>query len=190
MSKRLRSLRKKLNRIGQIEERKAAGQAINKEQGDVLKSKGTVVLLIEEYEKLKQPLLTAVKEEVAECEKGLSLALQNRSHGGSDPTQGGGAGNGAGSGSGEVGEGGEGKGGEGGRVGVPMGPRRETGRRVPGQGQRGRGAKGGSLGVHRWTPWYSSCTWQHSLTSGSPGLRSSCGGAMNRSATRASLTTL
>ncbi|CAK9883321.1 unnamed protein product [Sphagnum jensenii] len=63
MSKRLRGLRKKYNRILQIEESKAQGKTVNKEQEDVLKTKIAIAALIDEYEKLRQPLLLAVKEE-------------------------------------------------------------------------------------------------------------------------------
>lgn len=68
MSKRLRALRKKMNKINQIEDSRTAGKSINKEQEEVLKSKATVLLLIDEYEKLKQPLTAAVKEEHSEFE--------------------------------------------------------------------------------------------------------------------------
>lgn len=71
MNKRLRALKKKYNRILQIEESKVQGKVINKEQDDVLRSKASVAVLIEEYEKLRQPLAVAVKEEIAEKEKEL-----------------------------------------------------------------------------------------------------------------------
>ncbi|KAK9276037.1 hypothetical protein L1049_005568 [Liquidambar formosana] len=63
-NKRLRSLRKKHNRILQIEEAVAQGKPINKEQEEVLRSKPGVSGLIEELEKLRQPLSAAVSEEV------------------------------------------------------------------------------------------------------------------------------
>ncbi|XP_021908629.1 uncharacterized protein LOC110822746 [Carica papaya] len=69
INKRLRALRKKLNRIVQMEESIAQGKPINKEQEDVLRSKPAVSVLIEELEKLRQPLSSAVAEEV-------SLAIQ------------------------------------------------------------------------------------------------------------------
>ncbi|KAL3676936.1 hypothetical protein R1sor_026884 [Riccia sorocarpa] len=78
MSKRLRALRKKFNRILQIEDNKAQGKIINKEQEDVLKTKIAIAALIDEYEKLRQPLLTAVKEEVTEREKELMAASLER----------------------------------------------------------------------------------------------------------------
>ncbi|KAJ4960019.1 hypothetical protein NE237_019929 [Protea cynaroides] len=70
MNKRLRALRKKYNRILQMEESMAQGKPINKEQEEVLRSKPAVVVLIEEYEKLRQPLSSALEEE-------LNLALQH-----------------------------------------------------------------------------------------------------------------
>ena len=78
MSKRLRALRKKYNRILQIEENKRQGKTVNKEQEDVVKTKLAVAALIDEYEKLRQPLLAAVKEEVAEREKELLAATLQR----------------------------------------------------------------------------------------------------------------
>ncbi|KAH9329525.1 hypothetical protein KI387_001633 [Taxus chinensis] len=77
LNKRLRSLKKKFNRILQIEESISQGKVINKEQEDVLKSKLTVSILIDEYEKLKQPLAVAVKEELAEREKELLLLSED-----------------------------------------------------------------------------------------------------------------
>ncbi|KAI4328369.1 hypothetical protein L6164_020727 [Bauhinia variegata] len=70
VNKRLRGLRKKFNRIIQMEESIAQGKAINKEQEEVLRSKPAVLALIEELEKLRQPLSSAVQEEI-------NLALQN-----------------------------------------------------------------------------------------------------------------
>eukprot|EP00250_Pteridium_aquilinum_P010111 c19162_g1_i1 orf=372-2030(-) len=64
INKRLRALKKKYNRILQIEESKAQGKQINKEQEGVLKGKLSVGVLIEEYEKLRTPLMMAVKEEI------------------------------------------------------------------------------------------------------------------------------
>lgn len=70
INKRIRALRKKFNRILQMEESISQGKAINKEQEEVLRSKPAVSALIDELEKLRQPLSSAVKEEV-------NLALQN-----------------------------------------------------------------------------------------------------------------
>lgn len=69
INKRIRGLRKKLNRIGQMEEAVAQGKPLNKEQEEVLRSKPAVSAQIEELEKLRQPLSQAVAEE-------LSLSLQ------------------------------------------------------------------------------------------------------------------
>ncbi|XP_062160300.1 uncharacterized protein LOC133867561 [Alnus glutinosa] len=70
LNKRLRALRKKFNRIAQMEEGVAQGKVINKEQEEVLRSKPVVSALIDELEKLRQPLSQAVSEE-------LSLAAQH-----------------------------------------------------------------------------------------------------------------
>ncbi|XP_062111728.1 uncharacterized protein LOC133823138 [Humulus lupulus] len=70
INKRLRALRKKFNRIVQMEEAIAQGKPINKEQEEVLRSKPAVSVLIDELEKLRQPLSAAVDEEV-------NLAVQN-----------------------------------------------------------------------------------------------------------------
>ncbi|XP_054825785.1 uncharacterized protein LOC129323205 isoform X2 [Prosopis cineraria] len=70
INKRIRGLRKKYNRILQMEESISQGKSINKEQEEVLRSKPTVSALIDELEKLRQPLSSAVKKEV-------HLALQN-----------------------------------------------------------------------------------------------------------------
>eukprot|EP00249_Psilotum_nudum_P022684 c28609_g2_i1 orf=398-2038(+) len=79
MNKRLRALKKKYNRILQIEENKAQGKSINREQEEVLKTKIAVAALIDEYEKLRQPLCMAVKEELAAREKELmAAALRGR----------------------------------------------------------------------------------------------------------------
>ncbi|XP_065860902.1 uncharacterized protein [Euphorbia lathyris] len=65
INKRLRALRKKHNRIIQMEEAISQGKPINKEQEDVLRSKPSVCAAIDELEKLRQPLSVAVSEEVA-----------------------------------------------------------------------------------------------------------------------------
>ncbi|XP_059446013.1 uncharacterized protein LOC132177631 [Corylus avellana] len=70
LNKRIRNLRKKFNRISQMEEAIAQGKLIKKEQEEVLRSKPAVTVLIDELEKLRQPLSQAVSEE-------LSLAAQN-----------------------------------------------------------------------------------------------------------------
>ncbi|OMO55089.1 hypothetical protein COLO4_36201 [Corchorus olitorius] len=71
INKRLRALRKKHNRILQMEESVAQGKSLNKEQEEVLRSKPAVAALIDELEKLRQPLSSAVSEEI-------SLALQGQ----------------------------------------------------------------------------------------------------------------
>ncbi|XP_004489967.1 uncharacterized protein [Cicer arietinum] len=70
INKRLRALRKKLNRITAMEESQSQGKPLNKEQEEVLRSKSSVLALIDEFEKLRQPLSSALTEE-------LDLALQN-----------------------------------------------------------------------------------------------------------------
>ncbi|WOL08035.1 hypothetical protein Cni_G16787 [Canna indica] len=75
MNKRLRALRKKHNRILQMEERLAQGKPLNKEQEEVLRSKPAVVTLIDEYEKLRQPLAAAVQEELARAAAALAPAV-------------------------------------------------------------------------------------------------------------------
>ncbi|XP_074567639.1 uncharacterized protein LOC141824280 [Curcuma longa] len=64
MKKRLRSLRKKRNRILQMEETLAQGKLLNKEQDKVLRSKPAIVTLIDEYEKLLARLAAAFQEEL------------------------------------------------------------------------------------------------------------------------------
>ncbi|KAJ6903995.1 hypothetical protein NC651_021223 [Populus alba x Populus x berolinensis] len=64
ITKRLRGLKKKFNRIVQMEESIAQGKPINKEQEDVLRSKPSVSAAIDELEKLRQPLSVAVSEEI------------------------------------------------------------------------------------------------------------------------------
>ena len=76
MSKRLRALRKKVSRITQIEESKASGKRINKEQEEVLKSKPSVMTLIDEYERLRGPLTVSVQEELAEQERSRQLSVK------------------------------------------------------------------------------------------------------------------
>ncbi|KAK3018488.1 hypothetical protein RJ639_003573, partial [Escallonia herrerae] len=56
----LRALRKKQNRITQMEETVSQGKPINKEQEETLKSKPSILAAIDELEKLRQPLSAAV----------------------------------------------------------------------------------------------------------------------------------
>ncbi|RLN38885.1 uncharacterized protein C2845_PM01G32070 [Panicum miliaceum] len=65
VSKRLRALRKKYNRITQMEESLAAGKTLNREQEEVLRSKPVVAALIDELERLRAPLASAVAEELS-----------------------------------------------------------------------------------------------------------------------------
>ncbi|XP_039139771.1 uncharacterized protein LOC120277092 [Dioscorea cayenensis subsp. rotundata] len=65
LSKRLRNLRKKYNRIVQMEEAQAQGKPLNKEQEEVVRSKPAVAALIDEYERLRQPLSVALQEEIS-----------------------------------------------------------------------------------------------------------------------------
>lgn len=69
LNKRLRALRKKHNRILQMEDAISQGKTINKEQEEVLRSKPAVLVLMDEYEKLRQPMSAALEEE-------LNLAVQ------------------------------------------------------------------------------------------------------------------
>uniref|UniRef100_A0A1J3E536 Glycine-rich protein n=1 Tax=Noccaea caerulescens TaxID=107243 RepID=A0A1J3E536_NOCCA len=71
INKRLRALRKKHNRITQMEESISQGKTLNKEQEEVLRSKPAVLVLIEELDKLRAPLSAAVSEEI-------SLATQHK----------------------------------------------------------------------------------------------------------------
>ncbi|CAN4075634.1 unnamed protein product [Withania somnifera] len=64
INKRLRALRKKFNRIVQMEESLSKGKTLNKEQEETLRSKPAVIAGIDELEKLREPLTSAVLEEV------------------------------------------------------------------------------------------------------------------------------
>lgn len=64
INKRLRALRKKLNRIAQMEDSIAQNKPLNKEQEEVYKSKSSVINSIEELERIRQPLVAAVAEEI------------------------------------------------------------------------------------------------------------------------------
>ncbi|CAN8304293.1 unnamed protein product [Cochlearia groenlandica] len=65
INKRLRALRKKHIRITNMEESISQGKTLHKEQEEVLRSKQSVVVLIEELEKLRSPLSDAVSEEIS-----------------------------------------------------------------------------------------------------------------------------
>ncbi|OIT05704.1 PREDICTED: uncharacterized protein LOC109205208 [Nicotiana attenuata] len=64
INKRLRALRKKYNRIVQMEESVSKGKTLNKEQEETLRSKPAVIAGIDELEKLREPLASAVAEEI------------------------------------------------------------------------------------------------------------------------------
>lgn len=64
INKRLRALRKKLNRITQMEESLCQGKTLNSEQQETLRSKSSVLAGIDELEKFRQPLLHAVDQEI------------------------------------------------------------------------------------------------------------------------------
>ncbi|PKI41288.1 hypothetical protein CRG98_038309 [Punica granatum] len=64
INKRLRAHRKKLNRILQMEEALSQGKSLNKEQEEVLRSKPYFVAAIDELEKLRPQLSSAVQEEL------------------------------------------------------------------------------------------------------------------------------
>ncbi|CAN4123209.1 unnamed protein product [Withania somnifera] len=64
INKRLRALRKKQNRILQMEESLSKGKTLNKEQEETLRYKSSVIANIDELEKLRQPLAAAVAEEI------------------------------------------------------------------------------------------------------------------------------
>lgn len=64
INKRLRALRKKLNRISQMEDSLSRGKLLNKEQEEALRSKPFVMAGIDELEKLRAPLMQAVNQEI------------------------------------------------------------------------------------------------------------------------------
>ncbi|XP_037460276.1 uncharacterized protein LOC119331208 isoform X2 [Triticum dicoccoides] len=65
VSKRLRVLRKKQNRIAQMEESVAAGKMLNQEQKQLMHSKPVIAALIDELERLRVPLFTALTKELS-----------------------------------------------------------------------------------------------------------------------------
>ncbi|XP_051149348.1 uncharacterized protein LOC127264048 [Andrographis paniculata] len=64
VNKRLRALRKKLNRINQMEESRCQGKTLNKEQEETLLTKPSLLAGIDELEKLRLPLSRAVDQEI------------------------------------------------------------------------------------------------------------------------------
>lgn len=81
INKRLRALRKKQNRILQIEDSLSQGKSINKEQEDLIRSKLSISSSIDELERLRQPLAAAVAEEIT-----LALRRHQESPSPSDTT--------------------------------------------------------------------------------------------------------
>ncbi|KAE8795648.1 hypothetical protein D1007_29542 [Hordeum vulgare] len=63
VSKRLRMLRKKQNHIVQMEESVAADKMLNQEQKEVMRSKPVIAALIDELERLRMPLSTALTKD-------------------------------------------------------------------------------------------------------------------------------
>ncbi|CAK9134329.1 unnamed protein product [Ilex paraguariensis] len=80
INKRIRGLRKKYNRIVQMEESIAQGKPINNEQEETLKTKPSIIAAIDELEKLRQPLSSVVVEEV-------NLAIQRHQVSTAQPTE-------------------------------------------------------------------------------------------------------
>lgn len=64
LNKRLRALRKKLNRISLMEKSLSLGKSLNKEQEETLRSKPAVLAAIDELERLSHPLMQAVNQEI------------------------------------------------------------------------------------------------------------------------------
>ncbi|KAL3841024.1 hypothetical protein ACJIZ3_025615 [Penstemon smallii] len=64
INKRLRALRKKLNRISQMEDSLSQGKTLNKEQEETFRSKPSVLSAIDELEKLREPLAQAIGQEI------------------------------------------------------------------------------------------------------------------------------
>ncbi|KAI3819294.1 hypothetical protein L1987_13121 [Smallanthus sonchifolius] len=66
INKRIRNLKKKLNRIAQLEESIAQGKsAIKNKEEELLKSKPSILAAVDEQEKFRQPLMAAVDEEIS-----------------------------------------------------------------------------------------------------------------------------
>ncbi|XP_074274520.1 uncharacterized protein LOC141598686 [Silene latifolia] len=65
LTKRIRALRKKLNRILQMEQSVSQGKPLNPEQLDVLRSKPALLTLLDELEKLRAPISAALDEEIS-----------------------------------------------------------------------------------------------------------------------------
>ncbi|KAI4382552.1 hypothetical protein MLD38_008503 [Melastoma candidum] len=65
INKRIRALRKKLNRITQMESSLSQGKPLNSEQLEVLRSKPSVVASLDELEKLRPSLVSTLQEELS-----------------------------------------------------------------------------------------------------------------------------
>lgn len=75
ITKRVRALRKKHNRIVQLEESIAQGKTLIKEQEEMIPLKAAIVAQIDELEKLRQPISVALQEEHS-----LLLSSQQQQH--------------------------------------------------------------------------------------------------------------
>ncbi|WVZ15905.1 hypothetical protein V8G54_013471 [Vigna mungo] len=64
INKRICAFRKKMNRIVAMEESLSLGKTLNKEQEEFPQTKPSIIALIDEFEKLRQPLASAVAEEL------------------------------------------------------------------------------------------------------------------------------
>ncbi|XP_014490455.1 uncharacterized protein LOC106753172 [Vigna radiata var. radiata] len=64
INKRIRAFRKKMKCIVAMEESLSLGKTLNKEQEEFLRTKPFILALIDEFEKLRQPLASAVAEEL------------------------------------------------------------------------------------------------------------------------------
>lgn len=78
VAKRLRALRKRLEKGKKIREAKEEGREINEQQEEVLETMPTLELLIEEYEKLREPLAKAKSEEVAKAVRQTRQAQEQK----------------------------------------------------------------------------------------------------------------
>lgn len=65
INKRIRALKKKLNRISQMEESLSKGKTLNKEQEETLRTKPAILAGIDELEKIRLPISAAVEEEIS-----------------------------------------------------------------------------------------------------------------------------
>lgn len=75
--KRLRSHKKKLNRLLQMEESRSQGKILNKDQEEALRSKPIVMANIAELEKLIEPIQVAVAKEISTVEHQCLVTFEN-----------------------------------------------------------------------------------------------------------------